>query len=123
MADLNCPQVFHPAELLFCSQYYGATRYTNALHMVSFTLTKMARGGIFDQLNGSFFFTSLYHETLIHRLKPALGNTTPSGSGITVITLQRLEFILGENRYISASKKLQLFYLSITTKTSGYASS
>ncbi len=49
------PKFFHPTELALCLQYYDATGDARALKMVTHTLTKMAHGGVFDQLGGGFY--------------------------------------------------------------------
>ena len=48
------PKFLHPAELEFCLRYYLATKDHEFLRIVAFTLEKMAKGGIFDQLGGGF---------------------------------------------------------------------
>ncbi|MDP1558344.1 MAG: thioredoxin domain-containing protein [Nitrosomonas sp.] len=50
----NAPKFIHPAELEFCLQRYFTDKNKNALHLAVFTLEKMARGGIYDQLGGGF---------------------------------------------------------------------
>ena len=64
---------------------------------------------------GGFFFTSHDHEALITRPKPGYDNATPSGNGVAAYALQRLGHLLGEPRYLEASRAcLELFlpYLS-----------
>ena len=48
------PKFPHPAELEFCLRRAAVTRDDYALGMVKLTLTKMAEGGIYDQLGGGF---------------------------------------------------------------------
>jgi len=48
------PKFLHPTELNFCLRHFITTRHAKALHMISFTLEKMAKGGIYDQLGGGF---------------------------------------------------------------------
>jgi uncharacterized protein len=63
-----------------------------------------------DPAEGGFFFTSHDHEKLIHRLKPAADNATPSGNGVAVLALQRLGHLIGEHRYLDAAERaLRLF--------------
>jgi uncharacterized protein YyaL (SSP411 family) len=50
----NAPKFPHPAELEFCLRSGIAQRDDYALAMVRLTLTKMAEGGIFDQVGGGF---------------------------------------------------------------------
>ncbi len=59
----------------------------------------------FEAVDGGFYFTSHDHETLIHRLKSAYDNATPSGNGIAAVSLQRLGHILGEPRYLQAAER------------------
>jgi len=58
-----------------------------------------------DRENGSFFFTANDHETLIHRPKSLADEAVPSGNGIAAFGLQRLGFLLGENRYLDAAER------------------
>lgn len=51
----SVPKFMHPAELAFCLRCYFSGNDTQALQMVSFTLEKMAKGGIYDQLGGGFY--------------------------------------------------------------------
>jgi len=50
----SAPKFPHPAELEFLLRHYGATGDANALHMAVLTMTRMAEGGIYDQLGGGF---------------------------------------------------------------------
>ena len=50
----SAPKFPHPAELEFCLRRAAATRDDYARGMVRLTLTKMAEGGIYDQLGGGF---------------------------------------------------------------------
>jgi uncharacterized protein YyaL (SSP411 family) len=58
----------------------------------------------FDNDHGGFFFTANDHEKLIYRPKPMADDATPSGNGIASFALQRLGWLLGENRYLSAAE-------------------
>ncbi|HEX7060343.1 MAG TPA: thioredoxin domain-containing protein, partial [Woeseiaceae bacterium] len=57
-----------------------------------------------DAENGGFWFTADDHEPLIHRPKPLGDESMPSGNGIAARALQRLGFLLGENRYLAAAE-------------------
>jgi hypothetical protein len=48
------PKFPHPSALEFLLRYFRRSRNAAALDMVRLTLTKMARGGIYDQLGGGF---------------------------------------------------------------------
>ncbi|HSF49046.1 MAG TPA: thioredoxin domain-containing protein, partial [Burkholderiales bacterium] len=50
----NAPKFPHPAELEFCLRRYAATGDETALEIPRLTLTRMAEGGIYDQLGGGF---------------------------------------------------------------------
>lgn len=50
----NAPKFIHPAELEFCLQRYFVDKDKDALNIVTYTLEKMAKGGIYDQLGGGF---------------------------------------------------------------------
>jgi uncharacterized protein YyaL (SSP411 family) len=58
-----------------------------------------------DADDGGFFFTANDHEQLIHRPKPLADESVPSGNGIAAFALQRLGFLLGENRYLDAAER------------------
>ena len=63
----TAPKFPHPAELGFCLQRAVATCDDDALAQVKLTLTKMAEGGIFDQLGGGFCRYSVdAHWTIPH---------------------------------------------------------
>lgn len=66
-----------------------------------------------DQAAGGFFFTSHDHEKLIHRLKVAQDNATPSGNGLAAMSLLRLGTILEEERYQLAASRTIGFYYSL----------
>jgi hypothetical protein len=57
-----------------------------------------------DRENGGFFFTADDHEQLIQRPKPLADESMPSGNGIAARALQRLGFLLGETRYLTAAE-------------------
>ena len=50
----DAPKFLHPTELEFCLRRYFAAGNGEALQMASYTLQKMAEGGIHDQLGGGF---------------------------------------------------------------------
>ncbi|MBI5669489.1 MAG: thioredoxin domain-containing protein [Chloroflexi bacterium] len=50
----GAPKFPQPMNLEFLLRSYARTGDANLLHMVTFTLQKMARGGIYDQLGGGF---------------------------------------------------------------------
>ena len=63
----DAPKFPHPAELEFCLRRATDLRDDYALGMVRLTLTKMAEGGIYDQLGGGFCRYSVdAHWTIPH---------------------------------------------------------
>jgi len=63
----NAPKFPHPAELDFCLRRAHAVGDDYARGMVRLTLTKMAEGGIYDQLGGGFCRYSIdQHWTIPH---------------------------------------------------------
>ena len=50
----GAPKFLHPTELEFCLRHYLATNDQEVLRMAAYTLEKMAKGGIYDQLGGGF---------------------------------------------------------------------
>ena len=58
-----------------------------------------------DPAAGGFFFTSEDHETLMHRSKSLSDDATPAGNGIAAFALQRMGYLLGETRYLTAAER------------------
>ncbi len=58
-----------------------------------------------DKEHGGFFYTASDHETLIQRPKGLMDEALPSGNGVAALALARLGYLLGESRYLLASKK------------------
>lgn len=58
-----------------------------------------------DKEQGGFFFTSHDHEQLIQRPKSLADEAMPSGYGLATLALQRLGWLLGENRYLEAAER------------------
>lgn len=58
-----------------------------------------------DKENGGFFYTASDHEPLIQRPKALMDEALPVGNGIAALALARLGYLLGEDRYLVASKK------------------
>jgi uncharacterized protein YyaL (SSP411 family) len=54
---------------------------------------------------GGFFFTARNHEQLIHRSKPWMDESLPSGNGIAALVLQAFGHLLGEQRYLDAARR------------------
>jgi len=54
---------------------------------------------------GGFFFTADDHETLIHRPKPLVDESLPSGNGVAALVLDTLGHLIGEPRYLDAAAR------------------
>ena len=50
----DAPKFPHPAELQLCLRHFAVTGDEQALHLVVYSLERMAEGGIYDQLGGGF---------------------------------------------------------------------
>ncbi|MEK7843708.1 MAG: thioredoxin domain-containing protein [Pseudomonadota bacterium] len=50
----GAPKFPHPTELEFCLRHYLVTKDQEVLRIASYSMEKMARGGIYDQLGGGF---------------------------------------------------------------------
>jgi uncharacterized protein YyaL (SSP411 family) len=59
----------------------------------------------FEADEGGFFYTAHDHESLIHRPKPTMDESIPSGNGIAATALQRLGHLVGEHRYNEAAER------------------
>jgi len=59
----------------------------------------------FEDPQGGFFFTSDDHEALIHRIKSYGDDAIPSGNGVAAFVLQRMGYVLGEPRYLTAADR------------------
>ena len=51
----DAPKFFHPTELELCLRHHYIPEKKEVLLMVSYTLEKMANGGIYDQIGGGFY--------------------------------------------------------------------
>ena len=58
-----------------------------------------------DRDGGGFFFTAHDHEVLLQRTKPMQDDALPAGNGIAAYALQRLGYLLGEQRYLDVSQR------------------
>lgn len=68
----GAPKFPQPMNLDFLLQHYLRTGDQAALHAVTFTLTKMANGGIYDQLGGGFHRYSTDDEWLVPHFEKML---------------------------------------------------
>lgn len=58
-----------------------------------------------DDERGGFYFTANDHEQLIHRPKSFADDATPAGNALAAVALQRLGWLLGEERYLQAAER------------------
>lgn len=58
-----------------------------------------------DKKHGGFYFTANDHESLIDRPKTWMDEAIPAGNGVAALALQRLGYLLGEQRYLEAAAK------------------
>jgi len=70
-----------------------------AIHIADALLAHFA-----DDDAGGFWFTANDAEALVHRPKPFADEALPSGNGVAAFALQRLGFLLGEERYLAAAR-------------------
>ena len=76
-----------------------------------------------DTENGGFYFTSHHHEQLIQRSKSFADEAIPSGNGIATLALQRLGYLTGDTRYLSAAENsLRAAWQSIDMNTIAHCS-
>jgi uncharacterized protein len=68
----QAPKFPHPDSISTCMRHFAATGDAVALHMATFTLRKMAEGGIFDQLGGGFARYSVDDEWAIPHFEKML---------------------------------------------------
>jgi uncharacterized protein YyaL (SSP411 family) len=73
----GAPKFPHPAELEFCLRAYGMAGDGEALAIVNTTLTRMAQGGIQDQLGGGFYRYSVDAEWTIPHFEKMLYDNGP----------------------------------------------
>lgn len=66
------PKFPNPMNLEYLLRYYHRTQDENALHVVTFTLKKMARGGIYDQIGGGFARYSVDAQWLVPHFEKML---------------------------------------------------
>ena len=73
----QAPKFPHPHEFAFCLRRYALDASEFALTMVRLTLTKMAEGGIFDQIGGGFYRYSVDGEWTIPHFEKMLYDNGP----------------------------------------------
>lgn len=68
----GAPKFPHAMDIRICLRHWLRTGREEALHMATFTLQKMARGGIYDQLGGGFHRYSTDEQWLIPHFEKML---------------------------------------------------
>ncbi len=75
-----------------------------------------------DSAAGGFYFTADDHETLISRPKSFGDDALPAGAGAAAVVLQRLGYLLGEERYLLAAERcLRAAWPAIAQHPQGHA--
>lgn len=98
-------------------------RWSNHLLQLAITLAEKLATLFFDAKDGGFYFTAKDHESLIQRPKPYMDEATPSGNGIASYSLQRLGYLLGNQKYLELSQRtLQVSWHAINQMPSVYCS-
>ena len=73
----GAPKFPHPAELEFCLRRYAAAGDETALRVATWTLERMALGGIYDQLGGGFARYSVDAQWMIPHFEKMLYDNGP----------------------------------------------
>jgi uncharacterized protein len=73
----SAPKFPHPAEIEFCLRRFAATGDAEALRAATFTLERMALGGIYDQLGGGFCRYSVDEQWMIPHFEKMLYDNGP----------------------------------------------
>ena len=76
----------------------------------------------FEAASGGFYFTADDHETLISRPISFGDDALPAGAGVAAVVLQRLGYLLGEERYlVAAERTLRAAWPAIAQHPQGHA--
>ena len=76
-----------------------------------------------DKKQGGFYFTASDHEPLPQRPKPLHDEAIPSGNSIAAISLLRLGYLIGEQKYLDiAEQTLKMSWKTINEHPSTYNS-
>jgi uncharacterized protein len=95
------PKFPHPAELLFCLREYALRNDGDALHVVAHTLSRMADGGIHDQLGGGFCRYSVDAEWSIPHFEKMLYDNGP-----LLGLYADLARITGDHRWATVARRI-----------------
>ena len=80
------------------------SRWDNELYSWTLELADQLLGNFEDTEYGGFYFTSHQHENLIQRLKNFSDDAIPAGNAVAALTLNRLGYLSGKQRYIDAAE-------------------
>jgi uncharacterized protein YyaL (SSP411 family) len=78
-------------------------RWDHKLYQWTLDLANQLLTDFEDTEYGGFYFTSHQHESLIQRLKSFGDDALPSGNAIAALSLNRLGYLCGEQRFIDAA--------------------
>ena len=99
-------------EATFCVEWLKEAERLNQIMIDQF----------WDEANGSFFFTSKNHETLIVRSKPGYDGATPSGVSMAIHCMLRLDKLLNRPDFREkVETTLDVYYHQIEHSPSGSA--
>ena len=71
------PKFLHPTELEFCLRHYWASKDQEILNIATYSLEKMAKGGIYDQIGGGFCRYSTDQQWSIPHFEKMLYDNAP----------------------------------------------
>ena len=71
------PKFLHPTELEFCLRHYWASKDQKILNIATYSLEKMAKGGIYDQIGGGFCRYSTDQQWSIPHFEKMLYDNAP----------------------------------------------
>lgn len=80
------------------------SRWDSELYEWTLELAERLLADFEDTNYGGFYFTSNHHESLIQRLKSFSDDAIPSGNAIAVTSLNRLGYLSGRQKYITAAE-------------------
>ena len=80
------------------------SQWDNELYSWTLELADKLLADFEDSNYGGFYFTSHHHESLIQRLKSFSDDAIPSGNAIAALSLNRLGYLSGQQKYIDAAE-------------------
>jgi len=111
------------AYLLHSLISYLQARWSSKYLNYAVALAEVICEYFYDEENAGFYFTAHDHEKLIQRPKLLADEAIPSGTGVVMLCLARLGYLLGEQKYLDIVKKtLQATWRSVNTIPSAHNS-